>query len=201
MHEEILMVLHKKYPERKKPHFICAFPWCAVVSLDDQYRISCDKIEIFSINSPHLLNLRINHYKQEGFHIVDLSKDGDLYFPVPAGDEWIFQDNVCEWCGGPFSDNLSAREKGKRIFCCNECKQKFRNFERIYSRLLKEGKITDNIQMLHDLGIPGVELARLLREPCLNCGNPIPDDKPLSAKFCSDKCRYEYHNKMKKLGN
>ena len=184
---------------RFKPHYFHCFPWRAVVVPDDRGSIIPDKIRISQIDSFHLLESQTKYFRSEGYHIEDLSEGETLGFPVNTGDGWILQDNICEWCGGPFADDLTARQKGKRIFCSDECKQKYRNFEKIYSQLMKEGKISDNFQLIHDLGVPGVEMARMLRDPCLTCGNKIPDDKPLNAKFCSNKCRYDHHNKMKKL--
>lgn len=183
---------------RFMPHFFHCFPWCAAVVPDKDGLLSIDEIKISRINSYHLLESRKEFFRSEGYHIEDLSEGENLGFPVNNGDEWILQDNICEWCGGPFADDLSPREKGKRIFCCDDCKKKYRNFDRIYSQKKESGELTVNFQFLHALRVPGIELARMLRDPCLNCGNIIPDDKPLTAKFCCNQCRYEHNNKKRK---
>ena len=183
--------------QRFEPHFFYDFPFCAVVNPDKEGHISKEKIKFLRFSIQYLES-RKKRYEEKGFRIVDLSKIVDLGFPVNTGGEWSLQDNICEWCGGPFADDLSPREKGKRIFCCDDCKKKYRNFDRIYSQKKESGELTVNFQFLHDLRVPGVELARWLRDPCLNCGNIIPDDKPLNAKFCCDQCRYEHNNKKRK---
>lgn len=178
---------------RFKPHFFYDYPFYAVVNPDDDGHTSPKRMR-FSRCSLQILNARIEHYKKEGYRVVHLPDFYEGSFFTPD-----HEDNICEWCGGPFADGLTAREKGKRIFCCDECKKKFRNFERVYSQMNKEGKIADNLQLLHDLGAPGIELLRILRDPCVSCGGIIPDDKQITAKFCSDKCRFDWHNEKKKL--
>ncbi len=44
---------------------------------------------------------------------------------------------------------------------------------------------------------PHKTIMSLYRGNCKNCGGIISPNKQMSAQFCSDECRYEYHNKRK----
>jgi len=172
--------------EKSQRYLIIEYPFFAV--------LRDGKITVSRFRNPqHLELVKLTARAR----VINLSQDGDLGVPLSSGE---IQESVCEWCGGPFADGLGPRETGKRIFCSDACKQRFRSFERHYSKLVESGDLTENLQLLHDLGVPGIELMKILRPRCVHCGGVIGEDRPITARFCSDKCRYDFHNEKKKSG-
>ncbi|MFA7174814.1 MAG: hypothetical protein WC340_15670 [Kiritimatiellia bacterium] len=173
--------------EKQRRYLIVEYPFFAVLR-DGKISVSRFK------NPQHLELVKLTARAR----IINLSRDGDIGVPQDNGEG---QKTVCEWCGGPFADGLGPRETGKRVFCSDSCKQRFRSFERYYSKLVESGDLTENLQLLHDLGVPGRELMRILRPRCAHCGGVIGEDRPITARFCSDKCRFDFHNEKKKSEN
>lgn len=169
--------------EKQRRYLIIEYPFFAVLR---DGKITAGRFK----NPQHLELVKLTARAR----VINLSRDGDIGVPLDSGE---VQESVCEWCGGPFSPGLTAREAGKRMFCSDTCKQRFRSFERYYS---KSGDLTENLQLLHDLGVPGRELQKILRPRCAHCGGVIAEDRPITARFCSDACRYAFHNKRKKSG-
>jgi hypothetical protein len=183
---------------RATPHVFVDFPYLAVVTpediLDSNRLIDCTKIRIREV-SREILEIIVR--RDTDRRVVNFGETIDLGVVVKDSDGLTFADEICEWCGQPFSDDLLPRQKRKRRFCCTDCGRAFRSFNRQYAELRSEGNLSDNLQVLHDLGIPGIELARIIRGPCLHCGGAIGDNKSLRVKFCSDLCRYAHNNAKK----
>lgn len=185
--------------ERHTPHFFYSYPFCGVLDVGDD-GVDWRSIKIGRAPSHQHLEMEKRRWLMQGYRLVDFDDDNSLGIPVcNSKGDWSFQGTMCRWCGKPFPAELTARQQGKRHFCSDACKEKFRNFERQYSVLRRRGEITDSFHLLHESGMPGIEMVKYLsHRPCENCGKLIGDTKPLSAKFCSDKCRYAYHNKKKR---
>ena len=184
---------------RRTPHVFLQFPFCAVVDIDKNTSlIDVENIRAVEVNSRRLFESQGGRYHDKGYRVVNFDEETDLGVLVKIANEWDFVDQICEWCGGPFPDGLTARQRGGRRFCSIECGRRFRSFNRQYGEMLAEGKFSITLQIIHDMGVPGIELARMIRGPCLHCGNMIGDNKSLRVKFCSDLCRHAHYNKKRK---
>lgn len=134
----------------------------------------------------------------------------------------VYQIQECKYCGKEIKKYPIYTSPGKREFCKGGlCKSRYKKFKNLVEKLYREGKISSWYKSVYLntsssvfknilLFSPGKADFKILdsgdiiylkenRRYCLWCGKEM-EEKRTGARFCSDECRYKYHNdqKMKK---